>query len=323
MIVHSKLYFNKFYILLFLVALISCHKDQELFVPSSDGNDKVNFFSQLDLKPKQYIVNIEDKLNHFISDNGSIIEIPSGSLLKQNNEIFIGKAILQFKEINKLSDFLIHQKHSIYKDNFLQTSQLIYVQFLAEGQPLTINAEKPITIKTINDKPLAGLDFFSENIVTQNQIEWVKDQNNTKVSSGVWSSSIGEREFTELGYSFSTAQTGWLNLAKLVDFHLIEKTPVCLDIEEAFNVNNSYAYLILEQTNSIIPLNVQTKNINICSVSENLPQGANVKFIIISYQNNQKHYFGMTNAILKNNHLEKINPALSSFEEILQIIQSI
>ncbi|MFZ1704544.1 MAG: hypothetical protein WAT79_09350 [Saprospiraceae bacterium] len=306
--------------LVFFLFLVSCIKNEEIFIPSQPTEDPAFLYSQSFNNPTHYLIECGKTTQFFITDNQSILKIPVGSLLDQNGNIFVGTVEMEIIETNNLADLILQGKVYVVQNQLISSKWLLYLNFKGHGKELLINPLEPIEWFT-NISSEETSSFIYEEVTSENKLKnWVQKSSapiqNWNVEQDDWMASGS-------GCSFTISKKGWHLIGNPMTFETENESRLCVKANSSFTSHNSIVFAIINDHSIVLPLSHLLDEGYYCKDMVKLPLNSGIKFVLISYQHDGKHYFTEATTKIDSPIVQEMNPEIKTLEEIVRRLKGL
>jgi len=136
--------------------------------------DKIGKESQFFKAMAKETIRIEGK-------EGTVINIPQGSLADNNQQIIAGEVEIELKEVYKKSDIVSEGLHTMSDTSILESGGMIFISVTYQGEKLNLMEGEEITIEFAGVSNNIGMEtFYGEN--RDSHINWGKSSNSKPTS---------------------------------------------------------------------------------------------------------------------------------------------
>ena len=309
---------NFYIITLFLLTQMACFEEKEIFLPNSQVEDPAYIYQQGLLINERYPLQVQNTDLYIISKNNSIFKIPAFSLLREDGSVFSGKADMEITETKALGDFILLGKIPVSQQKLLQVQWLLHIKFYADGQPLRINAQIPVEWITRLNGEDEFSHLFKEVTSEANEKTWVYFSN-LAVQNWV----VEQENETEFGTGCISKieESGWYLMANPDLSDPETSQPVCTRVPVGFTSANTVLYGVDANKNIMAPLELPGNDNLSCSGDYLLVVNSGIKFVLISYREDGKHYFAELQYQVGNPDITYLEPKVLSLEGIAKIVR--
>ena len=130
------------------------------------------------------------------------------------------------------------------------------------------------------------------------------------------------KDWIDSGYEFYITGSGWYNIALELDPGVSFNQPICVSLpRELFDGTNSDVFLILDDYDTVIPLEMNSEKMLFCASFSNLPQDSDATIVSISSLGEGNYHFGTSHAIINMDNSELVVvPEPQTKEQILDFL---
>jgi len=142
------------------------------------------------------------------------------------------------------------------------------------------------------------------------------------MSLETWSFFWDGKDWDGSGYELYVSETGWYNVSKLIDPAMSASEQICIQLPvELFDGNNSDVFLILDDYDTVIPLEMDSGKMLFCASFSNMPEGTEATIVSISSLGETNYYYGTSHAIISvDTEQITIVPESKTKEQILDLL---
>jgi len=184
---------------------------------------------------------------------------------------------------------------------------------------LSVKPESLVTIRV--PEPNASVDAIlyddgGEPIV----FDWQVSGDTMSLKS--WDFYWDGKDWIDSGYEFYITGSGWYNIALELNPDVSFNQPICVSLpRELFDGINSDVFLILDEYDTVVPLEMNSEKMLFCASFSNLPQDSDATIVSISSLGEGNYHFGMSHAIINlyNSELVVV-PEPQTKEQILDFL---
>lgn len=314
-------------IVLCLIFVFSCGKDEFLFIPDTDTTDgRFQLLSDFTATPRTYRITLQDDgRTIFEGPNNTVIDIPKGSLLTKGGKIVSGEVKAELNEFSSERLDLLYAPSAIYEGRLIDYTRVLYLRFSQNNEDLVISSPLIIYFKSSDTEALRDIYLFSGKQTAEGVYWNIYEGLMNGPEKGEWTISVNETIKTIQGYAISVSgNDNWYCLAKKVAGIGGETSEICVTVMDELPEDGSLTFFVSEKSRSAIRLTSRNQGtspycLNILPESTPLPG----KIIHISDTGNQQYKFGMTNAILGKEQQITVVPKTTSKEEIIKALKAL
>ena len=136
-------------------------------------------------------------------------------------------------------------------------------------------------------------DGFSEDNKSWNM-------SNQSMSPESWSFFWDGKDWIDSGYELYIQETGWFSVAQIIDTVMASEDQICSELPlELYDGSNSDVFLILNDYDTVVSMEMDTEKMLFCATLSNIPQESEVTIVSISSLGELNYHFGMSNAIIR------------------------
>lgn len=309
---------NFYIFILFLLTQMACFEDKEIFLPNTQVEDPAYLYQQGLLINERYDVQVNNVTVYVTSKNKSIFKIPAGSLLRADGSVFTGTVMMEITETNRLGDFILLGKIPVSQQKLLQAQWLLHIKFLGEGKPLNINPQIPVEWITRLHEEEEISYLYKEVTSESNEKTWVHYSN---LALQNW---VVEQDHQTVFGTWCVSKiedTGWYLMAKPDWTDPETSQQICARVSKSFSTANSVMYGVDSNKKIIAPILLTANENQSCSGDYHFAVNSGIKFVLISYREDGKHYFAAMDYQVGNPEITNLEPKVLSLESIAEIVQ--
>lgn len=330
--------YNQSVLLAFLFTMLivfnGCYKDIENFEPYEVPEVEItgdieDFYSMI---PDYGITKTirADERALFVTENGTVVEIAANSFEIPGEDIAAADIDLRFIELLKPSLFALEGLPTLSDKQLLKTEGVFRVEATKDGKELNLKEGKGIKIRLPDDTPSEDALLF-EATGEGEDFNWnaLNDQATTpfgEVNIAEWAfeQNAGIDTFVAgYGYEFNCPLWKWINVDIFVEIPESDRTSVCIDLSEIYTDQNTVAFMLFKDIESILTLQPNSDKMQFCEPYGATPIGFKVYFIVISNQGEDVFHFALQDATIEKDHVEIISPEEKSLDDIIKIIEDL
>lgn len=282
------------FVVLTAITLLACNNQESSDTNESNHSERVNSadstekhvlildspISMIDVSQQVFEVNPK-KQQTITGNHGTKITFPKGCFAGETEVIKI-----ELKEYYGVSDMLMGGLSTISDGKCIETDGMVYIGAINSKGSMVI-PNKPVSIEMPTAKRKNEIKIFLGD-KKKNGLNWLLS--NSKVKGGVFfllqnPDTVSLKAIQEKSYLFETANLGWINCDRFMDFE--NTTDLIVSLPES--QKGAVYCLAFYSFNSILPAIPNEKG---QLVFKGIPVGENVSLIGIGGKNEQL-YFGV------------------------------
>jgi len=312
--------FKRFLYLILIVISTACFQEKEQFIPDKNPEDPAFIYDHPANQPLRFLLSVDEETIFFKTNNNSILKIPYGSLINSNGEIFKGNIVLEIIESDRIGDQIIHGKVPVSDAEVFNTNWLLSVRFFADGRKLNINPAKPIEWYSNIPADMTVFGLYQEVISENNLKTWVKKSDAQQQN---WVIEY-EGEFIKgAGCVFALQDTGWYIIGNPEAIENENKLEICVGSDVNYTSSNSITYAIAASEKILLPLVHSGLQSRFCHSTIKVMPNSGIKFVLISFQNDGRHYYAEKFINVQENIIPELDPKPMPAEEIIKRIRAL
>lgn len=311
---------NRFLYLILIVTSTACFQEKEQFIPDKNPEDPAFIYKHPDNQPLRFLLSVDEETIFFKTNNNSILKIPYGSLLTSTGEFFKGNIVLEIIESDRIGDQIIHGKVPVSDLAVFRSNWLLSVQFFANGRKLNINPAKPIEWYSNIPDDMTVFGLYHEVIAENNNKTWIKKSDSQQLN---WVIERDGEFVTGAGCVFALQDTGWYIIGNPLTIENENKLEICADSDAKYTSSNSIMYAVTEPGKILLPLVHSGLQSRFCHSSIKATPNSGIKFVLLSFQNDGKHYYAEKFVRIQENNIPELDPKPMPAEEIIKRIRAL
>lgn len=282
-------------LILGLVLVLGSCQDKDEFTPDPISGDINDFYEDAQGAFGTDVFDVEEDFV-FITINNTSVHIPANSLVYPDGTDVEGLVTIVFEDVLNKGELIIHDVPTMTTENLLSSEGAMFLSFSQNGQELSIKSGSLITLRLRDTDADADVQVY-EGFDAVNNSTW--NESNQAFSLESWSFFWDGKDWIDSGYELYLTATGWFSVAKEIEASSSEVEEVCSQLPtELFDGSNSDVFLILNDYDTVVPLEMDTEKMLFCADFVNMPQGAEATIVSISSIGTLNYYFGMSNATI-------------------------
>lgn len=270
---------------LLLLALWSCRKDVENFLPYAPSAQELS--SILAERVPNALTQSKFEFNNLSADQ--ILETPNGSriFLIDTDNLFAGAGSglpvqcstcgdlkIEVTEVFDKKDILARGLNTVSVGGMLfESGGMIKITVSCNGQPLTLLPNRSLKIQLPNNDPITGYFIFNQTTSgNTEQQAWLNS--GQEVFEAEWPVAGGS---TQNGYELLVRELGWAACGKLITE---QSSSFCIELPAGFADQNTLAYIVFKNQEVVAPLEFDLAENQFCY--PNAPAGYQVQLVTVS-----------------------------------------
>ncbi len=314
-------------IVLCLIFLFSCGKDEILFIPDTDTVDgQQQLLSNFTIVPQSSRLLLQEN-DHTIFEgpNNILIDIPKSSLLTKNGKEVRGEVRVEINEFSGARMDLLYAPSAIFEGRLLDYTRVLYIRFSQNNEELVISNPIIAYFNATENETLEDTYLFSGKKSAEG-IYWEKFNGLLNgPEKGEWSISVNETVKQIKGYAITiSGSDNWYCLAKKMPGMGEDVFELCATITNELPQEGSLTLFISDQSKSVVRLTSKNQGMSpYCTtlMTKSIPLPG--KIIHISDTGNQYYKFGIAYALPGIQQPITIVPKTTTKEEIIKSLREL
>jgi hypothetical protein len=307
-----------------LAGALGCRKDVDVFRPYPPSVDDIRLtlaqvpdpatrtVFTLNALDRDTVLMTAGGIRIFLTDTEFLFEdalsgapVPCSSCVTLQAEVI---------EVMEKGDILARELPSAtIQDEPIECAFIVYVKIYCNGRELKPRQDRYVKVQVPASGLLPGLSLWEGVGANGKLTGWSAAANASDVYWANWP--IGNTQVT--GYELIAKNLGWLSAAKVLSGQF---TSFCIQMPPGFDAENSQAFLLLKDNNSVFPLLLDPDNEVFCV--DGVPSGYPVQLITLSKLGNQ-FLLGNSESEIGTNSKVIVSPQQTTAPEIIQIIKNL
>ena len=262
---------------LVLLLLPSCQNEVDKFVPDEfigpgDYQDALILIQNME---REFYFDIEKGITMAVGR--SVISIPPHAFIYRDNSPVAGRVLLTVTEIHQQKDFIKYDFATEDMDGKILEAE-VFTRVAAKNnvENLKVNTSAdPIVITTFDDTPEMGSVYELVKIDQANFWE----ETNTFVKVGAVTVEYQGAVKDTSGYQFEVTSSNWMGIQRTVQ--VADFSAMCLDLLDSNTPENTRAYLVFDEFNTCLRLNVSN---TVDCVDSNVPLNENGVLVVLAHK---------------------------------------
>ena len=147
---------------------------------ASSKNNIESFYKKYKKEVQKFKVNLNKAIS-VKGKEGTIIKIPSNSLVRSNGKKASGDAEIQLTEYYTLKDILLANLSTRSNDKLLETGGMVNISVIKDGKELSVAKKQKITIEMPTKSKKENMELFNGEQNDLDEINWVLSNNVERV----------------------------------------------------------------------------------------------------------------------------------------------
>lgn len=312
--------YKQFIYLILMLTSSACFQEREQFIPDKNPDDPAFIYNHPANQPQRFLLSVGEETIFFKTNNNGILKIPFGSLIHDNGDFFRGNMVLEIIESDRIGDQIIHGKVPLSDTEIFKTTWLLSVQFFTEGRKLNINPAKPIEWYSNIPADMTIFKLYHEVVSENNNKTWIK-KSDAQQQNWVIEHEGGVTKGA--GCVFNLQATGWYIISNPEAIENENKLEICANTDVKYTSSNTIIYAIAGPEKILLPLVHADLQSRFCHGTIKATPNSGIKFVLISFQNDGKHYYAEKFVEVQENIFPQLEPKPMQAEEIIKRIRAL
>lgn len=310
--------------LVYALLLLGCWKDTDVFKPYAEPEyfDVDDLFKTWRQEQIKKVSGHTGQAFYFITPGRTILTVPANSLVLPSGADCQCPMTFEYLEAYSKGDLLAFGIPTVAKGGrLLESGGELFIQFKSlDGQILKIKPGGKVKLQVqVQDGGQIDPDMQFFNLGADST--WVLDTT-VAVNGREWSIRDSLQGWG-FGYECFPKELQWINIDKFVDVPEDQKTPVCVDLPDNYNAENTAVFMVFKDLNSVVSLNWTDQEKLFCEPYGKVPLGFNVTFVVISRQGEEEYHLATSTTVITKDHHEDMFPKKATLEDIKEIIKNL
>ena len=300
-----------------LIGFTSCEEKDE-FIPDPISGDVNEFYADAQNVFGGNSFNAAEE-HIYITNTNTSVHIPANSLVYADGSEVTGEVTVTLEDVLNKGELVVHDLHTMSSGKLLSSEGVLYVSFTQNGEKLSIKPGSLITIRLT--APDAEVDAqLYEGLVMSTDSDWALSSQSLALES--WSFFWDGKDWIDSGYELYITETGWFNVALELNTPMAFTESICVSLPtELYDGSNSDVFLILDDYDTVVPLEMDSEKMLFCATFSNIPQGSEATIVSISSLGEANYHFGTSRAIINMDNGEiVVFPEPQTKEQILDLL---
>ena len=308
-----------------VLLLFSCGKDSEVFTPYEPTGNIEDYYEAEQPDTQYYQAWASDDIL-VVTDNNTIIQIPSYSIVDENGEVVTDGIKIEVLEVFDKGEMILHNTSTMTRDAYLKSDGMFHVKVTKNGKPLKMKDGIGYKIYVPNKEPDPEMKLFYGSKGMNNTIMWTEAEgsqdDNIRVNE--WQIADSSTVYFDFGYELFCDKFTWINIDKYFDIPDDEKTAVCVSLpEELYNQKNTAVFMIFKDEYSVVPFAYDIDQKAWCEPYGQVPKGWEIIIVAIASLGDDEYHLGSMMATVTENDFFTIIPEEKTKEEIKEFLKSL
>lgn len=309
-----------FYLLSLALFLISCHKDEVIFVP--DQNSQISrdaFFSSIsDTSVTYQVISDGQDLTVFLPGQ-AILQLPGGAMTATNGNPVTGTVKVLYEDTGHKRAELLRAPSLSYGNSLLDSRQLIKISFEQDGKPLKLNADAYIYMPSdINNEEYRL--FYAES----SESKWQQAAGSGQfVQSRKWEVIYKDGMVSLTGFRIPVSSYGGWYCIGTTENGNISSAGLTVELPSGFNSSNTLVFWLSNKPRTAIRLEAQGKSSVFRTPAVQATDLAEGKLVSVSDLGGDNYFFGTRNAVLLKDAATSLTPQKHNLSDIKILLQKL
>lgn len=307
-----------------MLMVSSCHKDIDVFEPINlDQGNIERFFDAIQSNPLVATWNAAEEYIILTPNNSQII-IPANSLVRPDGVKVSGTVQANIIEIANKGSLVRNRVQTLTGtgDSLLESELVLSIHIYQEGTLLQIESGESIRVLSSLLTYAPNLKLFWGTETDIRPLYWV-DSNNATGIQPVEMVDPTQNRIVE-GVEITVSQLGWISCATIIEQQAgNDFSVVCLELPQGFNLKNTAAFLVMQDFNTIVPLNESGEEGQYILCKGYLPSSLKAEVLVVAEADEDEYLFGREFAIISENLTINIVPERTILSDIIQTLEEL
>ena len=313
-----RTYFKCLMLIGILMGFASC-QDRDEFTPDPVSGNMNDFYA--DVQGSFDWDSFDASTDHiFITDRNTSVHIPANSLIYADGSDVIGEISVGLQDYFNMGELIVHDVTPMMSsDKILSTNGTLFLSFTQGNEELSVKPGSLVTIRVTDPNANVNAILYDdggEPLIS----DW--HVSNQTMSLESWDFYWDGKDWIDSGYEIYITETGWYNIASELVPDVSFDQPISVSLPtELFDGANSDVFLILEDYDTVVPLEMNSEKMLFCASFSNLPLDSDASFVSVSSLGEGKYYFGTSRATINMENVELVLvPEPQTKEQILDLL---
>ncbi|HMQ49025.1 MAG TPA: hypothetical protein PKA00_16170 [Saprospiraceae bacterium] len=307
-----------------MLLVSSCHKDIDVFEPIDlDQGNIERFFDAIQSNP--FVATWNAAEEHIIlTPNNSQIIIPANVLVRPDGVKVSGTVQANIIEMADKGSLVRNRVQTLTGtgDSLLESELVLSIQIYQEGTLLQIEPGQSIRVLSPLVIYAPNLKLFLGTETAIRPLYWVDSGNAIGIQPAEMVDPTQNRIVE--GIEIITHQLGWISCAKIIEQQASSDfSVVCLELPLGFNLKNTAAFLVMQDFNTIVPLNETGEEGQFILCKGHLPSSFKTEVLVVAEAEEGEYLFGRKFAIISENLTINIVPERAVLSDIIQTLEEL
>ena len=312
-----KIYLKNLMLIGIILGFVSC-QDKDEFIPDPITGDVSDFYSDAQGTYGGDSFNTsEDHI--YITNANTSVHIPANSLIHADGSLVTGTVSVTLEDVLNKGELVVHNVPMMFSEKLLSSEGALFVSFSQNNEELSINPGSLVTIRLTDPNANVDAQLYDGLVMTSNS-EWKISQQAMSMES--WSFFWDNKEWIDSGYEFLITESGWYSVALELNSASSFTEPICVSLpRELYDGNNSDVFLILDDYDTVVPLEMNSEKMLFCATFSNIPLDSEATIVSVSSLGEGNYHFGTSRATINMDNGELlVFPASQTKEQILDLL---
>lgn len=224
---------------------------------------------------------------------------------------------LEVTDVRDKGDIIAYGVPTVTTDgDLLESGGMLHITVVCDGKEMKMLPGRKLKIQIPAPAPAADMRLFTGLMQGGTFAGW--ENTGLQVFQADW---IAANMSMVEGYELLTPHLGWLNCDRFVNTNG-QNNSFCIDLPPDFNPENTITYLILDNTQSVAPLESDWTTQNFC-FSNAPPSGFPVRVVTVSQTGNGQFWLGNYATEIGTNDTLSLAPQKVTDQQIVNFLKSL
>ena len=277
-----------------VIGFSSC-QDKDQFTPDPISGDVSEFYA--DVQDAFGGDSFDAATAHvYITNNNTSVHIPANSLVYADGSDVIGDVIVSLEDVLNKGELIVHNVPTMSSEKALSSEGALFVSFVQNNEELSIKPGSLITIRITDPNADADAELY-DGLDKETAANWELSQETMALES--WNFFWDGKDWIDSGYEFYITRTGWFTVALKLEPATAFEAPICVSLPaELYDGTNTDVFLILDDYDTVLPLELNSEKMLFCATFSNIPQDSEVIIVSVSSLGDGNYHYGTSNATI-------------------------
>lgn len=314
---HLKTWIKSVMLLSVIIGLGGC-EDKDEFTPDPISGDVELFYSEVQGANEGDSFDASSE-HIFITNSNTSVHIPANSLVYADGTDVFGEVRVTLEDVLNKGELVVHNIPTLSSEKLLISEGALFVMFTQDNNELYIKPGSLITIRLTAPDANASTQLY-DGLDMVNNNSWNFSSQSMSLES--WSFFWDGKDWIDSGYELYLTETGWYSVALELSSNDSLEEPICVNLpRELYDGSNSDVFLILDDYDTVVPLEMDSEKLLFCASFSNIPLGSEATIVSVSSLGEGNYHFGTSRAIISTDNGELyVFPKSQTKEQILDLL---